>query len=31
MVAKRVNNTCDRFIDKLEPAEERINELKIFQ
>ena len=27
-VAKRVNNTCDRFTGKLEPAEERINELE---
>ena len=29
-VAKRVNNTCDRFTGKLEPAEERINELRYF-
>lgn len=29
-VAKRVNNTCDRFTGKLEPAEKRINELRYF-
>lgn len=27
----RLNNTFDRFIGRLELAEERINELKIFQ